>query len=102
MVRSNKLYEIFEAAMLICFGASWPVAVVKAYKSRTAKGVSLISSSLILSGYMFGIIYKILSDQISYVLIFYFFNFIIVLIHCILIYRNILIDKKQAELNAQN
>ena len=95
------MYEILEAAMLICFGSSWPVAVAKAYKSRTAKGVSLVSSTLILSGYMFGIIYKILSNQISYVLIFYFFNFFIVLIHCVLIYRNILLDKKQALINAQ-
>jgi len=95
------MYEILEAAMLICFGSSWPVAVVKAYKSRTAKGVSLVSSTLILSGYMFGIIYKILSNQISYVLIFYFFNFFIVLIHCILIYRNIHLDKKQALVSAQ-
>lgn len=95
------MYEIFEVAMLLCFGASWPVAVVKAYRARTAKGISIFSSLLILSGYLFGIIYKITSNQISYVLIFYFFNFFIVLVHCILIYRNILIDKKNQFVNAQ-
>lgn len=95
------MYEIFEVAMLLCFGASWPVAVVKAYRSRTARGVSIFSSLLILSGYLFGIIYKLTSNQISYVLIFYFFNFFIVFIHCVLIYRNILIDKKAKIMNAQ-
>jgi hypothetical protein len=86
--------DLFEVAMLLCFGASWPVAVVKAYKARTAKGVSLLSSSLILMGYLFGILYKVTSNNINYVLIFYVFNFSIVLTHCILIYRNILLDKK--------
>lgn len=95
------MYEIFEVAMLLCFGSSWPVAVLKAYRSRTAKGVSIFSSLLILCGYLFGIIYKLLSGQVSYVLIFYFFNFFIVLIHCILIYRNLMIDKNQKNIKVQ-
>ncbi len=87
---------LFEMLMLLCFGASWPVAVVKAYRARTAKGVSLASSCLILTGYAAGITYKFLSGQTNYVIFFYFFNFCIVLTHCILIYRNILLDKKRA------
>ena len=101
-MEQTRMYEIFEVAMLLCFGSSWPVAVVKAYRSRTAKGVSIFSSLLILCGYLFGILYKLFSGQISYVLIFYFFNFFIVLVHCILIYRNILIDKDQNNSKAQN
>ena len=95
------MYQVFEALMLICFGASWPVAVLKAYKARTAKGVSLASSCLILTGYMFGIFYKILADQVNFVLIFYVFNFCIVATHCVLIYRNIKIDQKNALISAQ-
>ena len=29
--------SIFETIMLICFGLSWPINVMKAYKARTAK-----------------------------------------------------------------
>ena len=32
-----NLAHLFEAAMLVCFGFSWPINVVKAYKVRTAK-----------------------------------------------------------------
>ncbi len=95
------IFQFFEALMLICFGASWPVAVIKALKARTAKGVSLASSCLILTGYLFGIIYKIGIGPINYVLIFYFFNFSIVLTHVIVIIRNIRIDQQTALLRAQ-
>ncbi len=94
-------FQFFEALMLICFGASWPVAVIKAVKARTAKGVSLASSCLILTGYLFGIIYKLGTGNISYVLIFYFFNFSIVLTHILVIIRNIRLDHQSAHLRAQ-
>lgn len=31
--------QLFEAGMLVCFGFSWPINVVKAYKARTAKDI---------------------------------------------------------------
>ena len=33
--------EIFEIIMIVCFGFSWPLNLMKAYKSRTAKSTSL-------------------------------------------------------------
>ena len=33
--------SILETVMLICFGFSWPLNVIKAYKAKTAKGTSL-------------------------------------------------------------
>ena len=33
--------HLFEAGMLVCFGFSWPLNVVKAYKAGTTKGTSL-------------------------------------------------------------
>ncbi|MBU1145265.1 MAG: hypothetical protein KJ971_05355 [Firmicutes bacterium] len=86
--------QILEFLMLICFGFSWPFACIKAYKSRTTKGVSIYSGLLILSGYAFGIAYKFTSGLVNYVLIAYFFNFTIVSIYCILYFRNLKIDKK--------
>ncbi len=30
--------ELLEITMIVCFGVSWPVNVIKSYKARTAKG----------------------------------------------------------------
>ena len=49
---------MWEAVMLICFGASWPPAIVKTLKVKNPKGKSFIFMSLVLIGYMCGIIGK--------------------------------------------
>lgn len=33
--------EILEVIMIVSFGASWPLNVIKSYKARTTKGKSL-------------------------------------------------------------
>ncbi len=50
--------HLFEAAMLVCFGFSWPLNVMKAYRARTAKGTSLPFIILIITGYVAGITAK--------------------------------------------
>ncbi len=56
-----KSMSIYEAIMLICFGASWPFAVVKTYKTKSVKGKSRLFLSLIIIGYIFGMINKIIN-----------------------------------------
>ena len=34
--------EILEAVMVICFGISWPLSIIKSVKSKSTKGKSLI------------------------------------------------------------
>ena len=34
--------KFLEVMMLICFGLSWPFNIVKSWKSRTARGKSLL------------------------------------------------------------
>ena len=46
---------ILETAMLICFGCSWPINLVKNYKCRSAKGMSLPFILLLIVGYVAGI-----------------------------------------------
>ena len=43
---------ILETAMLICFGCSWPINLVKNYKCRSAKGMSLPFILLLMVGYI--------------------------------------------------
>ena len=58
-----KSMSIFEALMLICFGASWPVAVLKTYKTKNVKGKSRLFLFLIILGYISGIVNKILNSM---------------------------------------
>ena len=70
--------SILEAAMVICFGASWPLSLYKSITSRTAKGKSLLFECLIAIGYAFGICGKLAGGNITYVFIFYVLNLVMV------------------------
>lgn len=85
---------IFETIMLVCFGFSWPLNVIKAYKARTAKGTSLPFILLIITGYIAGIIAKFLNHAVGYVLVVYFLNLTIVTVNLLVYFRNHALDKK--------
>lgn len=63
--------------MLVCFGISWPVAVIKTYKTKTVRGKSLLFLILILLGYIFGIIHKLIYN-LDYVIWLYIINGLLV------------------------
>lgn len=86
--------HLFEASMLVCFGFSWPLNVMKAYKARTAKGTSLAFIILIITGYIAGITAKIINKQYNYVLAVYFLNLAIVMANVFVYIRNKTLDKK--------
>ena len=79
---------LLETIMLVCFGLSWPINVMKAIKARSAKSMSLPFILLIISGYMAGISAKLLSHQFNYVLIVYFINLAIVILNLVVYFRN--------------
>lgn len=81
--------------MLICFGISWPLNLVKAYKARTAKGTSLAFILLIITGYLAGIAAKLVSGNINYVLAAYLFNLVAVSLNLAVYFRNVALDKNQ-------
>jgi len=96
--------EILEIIMIVSFGASWPLNVIKSYKARTAKGKSLAFLCLIFFGYIAGIASKFLNESYMasfqekwYVLFFYFLNLIMVGIDLVLYFRNKHLDKKAAK-----
>lgn len=88
--------SIFESIMLVCFGLSWPLNVIKAYKARSAKGTSLPFILLITLGYVAGISAKLITHQINYVLVVYLINLVIVLTNILVYFRNVSLDKKYA------
>ena len=92
--------EILEIVMIVSFGASWPLNVLKSYRARTTKGKSLPFLVLIFFGYIAGIASKFLNEtymaQFSskwYVLVFYFLNLTMVGIDLALYCRNYRLDK---------
>lgn len=89
--------SILETVMLVCFGFSWPLNVIKAYKAKTAKGTSLPFILLIITGYIAGISAKLITGQISYVLIAYILNLAIVSLNVIIYFRNVSLDKKRIQ-----
>ena len=92
--------EIFEIAMILCFGASWPMNVIKSYRARSAKGKSLGFLCLIFVGYIAGITSKLLNTVYMaefgakwYVLFFYVLNLLMVGADLVLYARNRRLDK---------
>ena len=87
--------EIFEIIMIVCFGFSWPMNVIKSYRARTTKGKSLPFLLLIITGYVFGIIGKLIGGSFKwYVLFFYVLNLAMVSVDLALYVRNYQLDKK--------
>jgi len=50
--------SIFEAAMLICFGISWPVSIIKSLRTKIVVGKSPLFMAIVCVGYLSGIIHK--------------------------------------------
>ncbi len=80
--------SVFESIMLVCFGLSWPISVWKSWTSKSTKGKSIIFTAAILVGYLFGIMGKILNNNINYVLVLYLINVFFVTIDFCLYFVN--------------
>ena len=94
--------EFLEVVMIVSFGASWPMNVMKSWKARTAKGKSVSFLCLILFGYVAGITAKLVNpaylaafSEKWYVLFFYVLNFVMVFTDLMLYFRNRRLDKAQ-------
>jgi len=93
--------ELLEIIMIVSFGASWPLNVIKSYKARTTKGKSLAFLCLIFFGYIAGISSKLINPVYMasfstkwYVLFFYVLNFIMVGADLLMYARNYKLDKE--------
>ena len=99
--------ELLEIIMIVSFGVSWPMNVIKSYRARTTKGKSLVFLFLVFFGYIAGISSKLVNEAYMasigekwYVLFFYVLNFIMVGVDLLMYVRNAKLDKKRA--NGEN
>lgn len=99
----EAIAHIMEALMVICFGISWPLNIIKAWKAHTAKGTSILFYFFIWIGYVFALIGKFIKIGISpehwfevvpwYVMFFYILNLLMVSVGIIIYFRNKIADK---------
>ena len=93
--------ELLEIIMILSFGCSWPMNVIKSYRARTTKGKSISFLCLIFFGYIAGIASKLLNETYMaeiadkwYVLFFYVLNLVMVGTDLLFYFRNKALDKK--------
>ena len=84
-------FSIFETLMLLCFACSWPLSIYKSLKTKFVLGKSPAFEAIIIVGYIFGIIHKLMnnSDLVTFLWI---FNMLLVttdlLIYCYYVPKN--------------
>lgn len=96
----NKMAELLESAMLICFGLSWPMNLAKNIKARSAKNMSIQFILLIITGYIAGISAKIYDHRFNYVLVVYLLNLVVVSANVIVYMINSRYDREARAANA--
>lgn len=94
--------QILEAAMLTCFGLSWPLNAYKNFKAGTAAGTSWQFILLITAGYLAGIAAKICSDTINWVLIVYLINLVFLAANWAVYFRNRRLDAQRLEKSTES
>lgn len=87
--------SIFEALMLLSFGAAWPTQIYKSYTSKKTAGKSVAFLYIVILGYLSGITHKILYSR-DIVMVLYIINLIMVSIDICLYYRNKRIEKMES------
>ncbi|MFW6155315.1 MAG: hypothetical protein ACOC95_08870 [Planctomycetota bacterium] len=83
---------ILEALMLLCFGASWPLSILKTLRARKVTGKSLPFLCLVFIGYLAGLGAKFAiaaarREPVAWVAVFYAANGAMVFIDILLYLR---------------
>ena len=99
------LAKILEVSMLVLFGISWPISLIKSIKSKSTKGKSIIFLFLIDFGYICGMTSKIVSTTFIWstdwwIFAIYAINFSFVTADLIVYLLNNSRNKKEAESKA--
>lgn len=82
-----NLTSIWEILFLLCFAASWPMSIIKALRTRVVAGKSPVFMALIILGYIFGIIHKLVNCPGDAVVFLYIFNALLVTTDMILYFK---------------
>ena len=70
--------HILEAAMLVCFGASWPFAIIKTVRVKNPAGKSYLFAALVIAGYIAGSSARFMREGADGVFFLYIFDMLMV------------------------
>ena len=97
------IVQLCEIGMLVAFGCSWPFNIIKSWRSRTAKGKSVIFEFIVVFGYLVGLLGKFITwhntGVWAYSIWFYFADIAMVTVDIILYFRNTALDRRAEERN---
>jgi hypothetical protein len=86
--------------MLVLFGLSWPFNIAKSWRSRTAKGKSVLFEFFVIVGYLAGLLGKCIGFSRTGVLPwstwFYVADILMVAVDVVLYFRNRALDRREA------
>lgn len=85
--------SIYEIIMLVSFGLSWPISIVKSWRSRQNGGKSLFFLIVVIIGYIGGILHKLIYAN-DFVTILYFINLFMVMTDAAIYLRNMKLEQK--------
>ncbi len=89
----GNLASVLETLMIVCFGLSWPLSIVRSVRAKSTKGKSLPFMCFILIGYFCGLASKFLTQTYNLAFYFYFPNIVMVATDICLFFRNRHLEK---------
>ena len=69
--------SIFELFFFVFIACAWPISITRMLRKKSTKGKSLFFSSIVLLGYAFGILHKLLYSY-DWVILVYILDFALV------------------------
>ena len=92
------IVQLCEIGMLMAFGFSWPFNIAKSWRSRTARGKSVMFELIVIFGYCVGLIGKLITYSRTgfwaYSIWFYLADIAMVAIDVVLYFRNTALDRR--------
>ena len=70
-------FSVWEVVMMVCFGFSWPFAIVKTIRAKNPAGKSYLFLCLIIIGYAAGCVHKHI-HKMDWVYVLYIINALMV------------------------
>lgn len=96
-MNTSAIASVFETIMILSFGISWPLSIMRSVRSKSTKGKSLLFMLFIDFGYICGIVGKTLSGNFNLAYWFYYLNLIMVTVDICLYFRNRRLEKSGGE-----
>ena len=93
-------FSIWEVLFLLCFAVSWPLSIAKSLRTKIVIGKSPIFMSLIILGYIFGIIHQALYSH-DIVIWLYVFNAVLVATDLVLYFTYIGRNRRELQRSKQ-